>query len=127
MDRSTFDKMKYGNFHLLIEILVVFMLYQNADDNLSYLRQCSLHSLAKLFAGWARLGKTTCKESRIRNEAENYSSISVSNKPKKIYQPIFKAALFEFSYILFKILRIKNIPKPHSGAFNLVVMNRPER
>ena len=45
----------------------------------------------------------------------------------KIYQPIFKAALFEFSYILFKILLIKNIPKPHSGTFNLVVMNRPKR
>ena len=78
----------------------------------------------KLFAGWARLGKT-CKESG--NEAENYSSMSVSNKPKKIYQPIFEAALFEFSCILFKILLIKNIPKPHSGAFNLVVMNRPKR
>ena len=78
----------------------------------------------KLFAEWARLGKT-CKESE--NEAENYSSILVSNKRKKIYQPIFKTLLFEFNCILFKILLIKNIPKPHSGAFNLVVMNRPKR
>ena len=123
MDRSTYDKMKYGNFHLLIGILAVFMLYQNANDNLSYPRQSSLHSLVKLFAGWARLGKT-CKESE--NEAENYLSILMSNK-RKIYQPIFRTALFEFNCILFKILLVKNIPKPHSGAFNLVVMNRPKR
>ena len=38
VDRSTYDKMKYNNFHLLIGILVVFMLHQSADDNLSYLR-----------------------------------------------------------------------------------------
>ena len=57
MDRSTYDKMKYINFHLLIGILVVsmlyqsandfhlligilvvFMLYQSANDNLRYLR-----------------------------------------------------------------------------------------
>ena len=49
------------------------------------------------------------------NEAENYSPISSSNK-RKIYQPIFKAALFEFNCILFKILLIKNIPKPYSCA-----------
>ena len=34
MDRSTYDKMKFHNFHLLIGILLVFMLYQSADDNL---------------------------------------------------------------------------------------------
>ena len=33
---------------------------------------------------------------------------------KQIYQPIFKAALFEFDCILFKILQLKNIPKPYS-------------
>ena len=46
------------------------------------------------------------------NEAKNYSFTSASNN-RKVYQPIFKAALFEFNCILFKILRIKNIPKPH--------------
>ena len=102
MNRSTYNKMKYSNFHLLIGILEGFMLYQNADDNLSYPRYCSLHSLVKLFAGWARPGKT-CKE--IKNEAESYSSISV------------KTALFGFNCILFKIFPIKNIPKPHSDAF----------
>ena len=57
MDRSTYEKMNYSNFdlligilvvfmlyqsandfHLLIRILVVFMLYQSANDNLRYLR-----------------------------------------------------------------------------------------
>ena len=32
MDRSKYEKMKYSNFHLLIGILVVFMLYQSAND-----------------------------------------------------------------------------------------------
>ena len=79
VDRSTYDKLKYNDFHLLIEILLVFMLYQSADDNLSYLRWCPLHSLIKLFSGWARLGRT-CNGSG--NEEENCSSISASNKRK---------------------------------------------
>ena len=33
MDRSTYDKMKYGNFYLLIGILLVFILNQSANDN----------------------------------------------------------------------------------------------
>ena len=81
VDRSTYDKMKYSNFHLLIGILLVFMFYQSANDNLSYLRWCSLHSVVKLFVGWARLGKTS-KESG--NEIENYSYKSASNKRKNI-------------------------------------------
>ena len=79
----------------------------------------------KLFAGWARLAKT-CKESG--NEAENYScTYNQCQISEKIYQPIFKAALCEFNCILFKILLVKNSPKPHSGEFNLVVMNWPKR
>ena len=99
------------------------MLYQSADDNLSY------EIVFFTFPGEiiCRVGKTgedvQRKQKRIR---KLFIHISVK-EAKKIYQPIFKAALFEFSCILFKILLIKNIPKPHSGAFNLVVMNRPKR
>ena len=38
VDQSTYDKMKYINFHILIGILLGFMLYQCANDNLSSLR-----------------------------------------------------------------------------------------
>ena len=48
-------------------------------------------------------------------------------RSQKMYQPIFKAALFDFNCILFTILLTENIPKPHSDAFNLVVMNGPKR
>ena len=34
MDRSAYNKMMCSNFHLLIEILLVFMLNQSANDSL---------------------------------------------------------------------------------------------
>ena len=46
--RSTYDKMKYNNFH---GILLAFLLYQSANDNLSYLTWCSLHFLVNLQGG----------------------------------------------------------------------------
>ena len=33
VDRPTYDKMKYGNFHHLIGMLLVFMLYQSAKSS----------------------------------------------------------------------------------------------
>ena len=82
MDRSTYDKMKYGNFHLLIGILLVFMLYQSADYNLSYLRQCSLHSLVKLFAGRQDWGRRVKKaETKPRTIHSYQCQISEKNIP----------------------------------------------
>ena len=66
--------------------------------------------MEKLFAGWARLGKKAETKPKIIHPYQR----QISNK---IYQSIFKAALFEFNCILFKILLIKNIPKPHLGAW----------
>ena len=70
----------------------------------------------KLFAGWARLG-TMCKESG--NEAKiKIIHPYQGQMNEKIYQPISKAALFEFNCTSFKILPIEHIPKPHFGGYN---------
>ena len=66
------------------------------------------HSLAKLLARCARLSRTRYGSG---NHAENYSSILATNQ--KCINGIFKASLFEWNFVLFKILQVKNIPALH--------------
>ena len=64
--------------------------------------------LAKLLARCTRLDRTRYGSG---NHSENYSSISATNQ--KCINGIFKASLFEWNFVLFKILQVKNIPALH--------------
>ena len=58
---------------------------------------------------------TMCKTEqdtlRKRKPCENYSSILATNQ--KCINGVFKASLFEWKLIFFKILQVKNIPTLH--------------
>ena len=101
MDRSTYDKMKYGNFHLLIGILLVFISYQRANDNLKFSEIVFFTFPGEIICG---VGKTGEDVQRKRKRSRKYIHPYHRQISEKIYQPIFKAAWFEFNCILFKIL-----------------------
>ena len=72
--------------------------------------------LAKLLARQARPGTT---EDGSGNKAENYPSISASIKTKDVPIKSSKASLFEFNFVLFKILQIKSISSRHFEGVHL--------
>ena len=81
----------------------------------------ALLNLCRGYCSTARLG--TMQDGR-GNKAENYSSISTTNQhqllqDKRCANKIFKASLFQFDFVLFKILQIKHIPGRHFESVHL--------
>ena len=101
MDRSTYDKMKYSNFHLLIGILLIFMFYRCANDNLKFSEIEFFTFLGEIIC---RVSKTGGDVQRNRERSRKYIHPYQRQISEKMYQSIFKAAWFEFNCILFKIL-----------------------
>ena len=88
VDRSTYDKMNYSNFHLVIGNLLVLMLYQSANDNLCYLRIEFFTFPGEIICGVGMAGEDA---QRKRKRTLKYIH-PYQRQIREKYQPIFIAA-----------------------------------